>query len=1095
MLRRILFSVVAAWAMLTLSTFESWAQSSTPRWLRYASISPDASQVAFTYKGEIFVVPTQGGMATRITSTGAYESHPRWSPDGKQIAFMSNRDGYTNVYITSSQGGMARRVTTVSSALRLLSFTPDGRFLVVVGQLQPTKQSATYPSGRERQLYLVPVEGGTPRLYSTIPQDALTFSHNGKSYVAQDVNGVENIWRKHHVSSTTRNIYRTDLATGKRQPLTLTPGEDLDPVWSADDKEVYFLSQRDGGSLNVYKMSAQYGSGNNETKKISHFKTHPVRFLSSAQDGTLCYAYDGDLYTQRDGQEPKKIEIAMIADFSDQNMQRISSSRGAQDITVSQDGKQIAFVYRGDLFVTSVEYNTTKQITSTPWKESSPSFSPDGKNIVYASYRNGKNDLYMVKVKGGKEGDFVYSSQFEESPLIAGSKREKACPQYSPDGKEVAYLIDRTHLAVYNLESKKSRLLSKEPVMVDRNGNFGFEWSPDSKWIAFSYVARRHAPYSDVGFVSSRGGEIYNVTNSGYFSYSPKWVMGGNALLFATDKYGMRNHASWGSMEDALIVYMNRKTEEKMSLSQEYLDRFMESGADSIPAVARAQKPQAEADTTKTKKKDQPKEIEIEFDGLQDRVHRITPNSSNLSDLYVDKEGKKLYYLTSFEGGYNLWAYDLRKGDVEMIRKLNLSNGWFVKSFKEDKLYICSTSGIKQMNLANNTFKDVNYSVQMEFDSYAERAAMYETVVREEQLRFYREDMHGVDWKMMTDYYRQFLPHISNGYDFSELLSELLGELNVSHTGSGFGGYAQNPSTAELGLFFDYKNLPEEGITVSGIIPRGPFDLFRSKVKEGDRLVAIDGHRIDHKVDFKSWLNGKVGKYVVCTFAPKAGGAEFDEEIRAISAGEQSNLLYQRWIKQRAEEVEHLSGGRLGYVHIPSMGDEAFREVYSDVLGKYNLKEGIVIDIRHNGGGRLHEDIETFFGGKQYLMQEVRGEDYCIMPSRRWTKASIMVVNESDYSNAHGTPWMYQTLKMGKVVGMPVPGTMTSVNWQTLQDPMLYFGIPVVGYRTSEGKYLENLQLEPDIQVPFRYEESENGRDTQLEAAVKALLQEIDNRR
>ena len=214
--------------------------------------------------------------------------------------------------------------------------------------------------------------------------------------------------------------------------------------------------------------------------------------------------------------------------------------------------------------------------------------------------------------------------------------------------------------------------------------------------------------------------------------------------------------------------------------------------------------------------------------------------------------------------------------------------------------------------------------------------------------------------------------------------------------------------------------------------------------------------------------------------------------MRPVSASQINSLLYNRWVRQRAADVDRWSNGRLGYVHIPSMGDNAFRPMYADLFGKYNNREGVVVDIRWNGGGRMHEDIEALLTGQKYLTQEIRGKDVCDMPSRRWNKPSIMLVAEPCYSNAHGTPWVYQHQKIGKVVGMPVPGTMTSVNWVTMQDPSMVFGIPVIGYRTAEGNYLENTQLEPDVRVANSPETIVKGEDTQLRTAVETLLRDID---
>lgn len=271
-------------------------------------------------------------------------------------------------------------------------------------------------------------------------------------------------------------------------------------------------------------------------------------------------------------------------------------------------------------------------------------------------------------------------------------------------------------------------------------------------------------------------------------------------------------------------------------------------------------------------------------------------------------------------------------------------------------------------------------------------------------------------------------------------------------------------------------------------------DIFASRVKKGDTILAIDGVEIKAGMDYFPLLNGKVGKRVLIRYQSSEADKPLEVVVRPISSSDLHKLLYKRWVKQRAEMVERLSDGQLGYVHIPSMGDPSFRTAYADVLGRYYGRKGIVIDIRHNGGGRLHEDIEVFFSGRKYLQQEIRGKDYCEMPSRRWNHASIMLVCEDDYSNAHGTPWVYQQMKLGKVVGMPVPGTMTSVNWVTLQDPSLYFGIPAVGYRTADGQYLENLQLEPDVRVPLDPVQALRGVDTQLEAAVRILMQDLEQK-
>ena len=285
-----------------------------------------------------------------------------------------------------------------------------------------------------------------------------------------------------------------------------------------------------------------------------------------------------------------------------------------------------------------------------------------------------------------------------------------------------------------------------------------------------------------------------------------------------------------------------------------------------------------------------------------------------------------------------------------------------------------------------------------------------------------------------------------------------------------------------------------KGIRVAEVVERGPFDRASSKVQTGDILEKINGTEIDGDTDLSALLNGLTGKKTLLSFHNPNNGERWDEVIKPISNGQFNGLLYDRWVKQRAEDVKKWSNGRLGYVHIESMDDNSFRTIYSDILGKYNNCDGIVIDTRFNGGGRLHEDIEVLFSGKKYLTQVIRGREACDMPSRRWNKPSIMLQCEANYSNAHGTPWVYKHQKLGKLVGAPVPGTMTSVSWETLQDPSLVFGIPIIGYRLPDGSYLENKELEPDIPVLNRPEDIVKGEDTQLRTAVEELLKEIDAR-
>ncbi len=1052
---------------LLLSSLTVWAI--TPLWLRDVAISPDGTQIAFCYKGDIWSVPSDGGKAVRLTTLGSYEAYPVWSPDGSSIAFASDRNGGFDVYIMPSFGGGARRLTYNSASEIPSAFTPDGKNVLFSASIQDPAQSALFPYAAMTELYSVPVKGGKTTQVLGTPAEYVSYSPDGRFFLYQDRKGGEDEWRKHHTSSVTRDIWRYDMATGKHTNLTNRPGEDRNPVLSADGKNAYILSEVDGGTMNVWSIPLA-GKGA-QMKQITNFDTHPVRFLSRGGD-MLCFTWDGEIYTLKPGSMPEKVAIDLILD-EENNTEMASRSSGATDASVSPDGKQIAFIVRGEVFVTSVEYNTTKQITHTAAAESNVDFGKDGRSLVYSSERDGVSQLYVAEIVREEDPDFPNATLVNEKRILPDLNVERNRPKYSPDGKELAFIEGRSRLMVLNMDSGLARMVTDGSAWYSRNPKgFDYEWSPDGKWFAIEFTAAVHEPYNDMGLVSASGGDITNLTASGYMSHSPRWVLDGDAILFESEIYGKRAHASWGSEDDVFLCFLNRAAFDKYNLSKEDYELRKE-------LEKKNKDKKSKEDTVQTEKK-----INVELEGIRDRIVRLTPNSCNLGDAILSADGENLYYLASFEGGMDLWKKNLRERETKLIVKS--AGGGRLAATKDGKTIFLLGGSLKKLD--GDKLKPVNFKAEFKLDHDAEREYMFDYVYREAKERAFREDMFGVDWDAMSAAYRKFLPHISNGYDFAELLSEWLGELNVSHSGGRFYPAGSKEPTASLGLLFDWA-YTGKGLKVSEIVKGGPFDHDGIDIVSGDVVTAIDGMDVTPEQDVSILLSGKAGRKTLVSIKGKK-----DAVVIPVSAAKMKSLLYDRWVRQRAADVEKWSGGRLGYVHIASMNDNSFRTLYSDVLGKYNKCDGIVIDTRFNGGGRMHEDIEVLFSGEKYLTQVIRGRESCDMPSRRWNKPSIMVQCEANYSNAHGTPWVYSNRHIGKLVGAPVPGTMSSVNWITMQDPDLVFGIPVIGYRTSEGTYLEGSQLEPDIYVLNSPETVVKGEDSQLRAAVKALLDEIDGK-
>ena len=1073
------------------------SQAFTPLWLRDVMVSPNGQQVLFCYKGDIYKVSTKGGTAVQLTTHDSYECSPVWSADGKQIAFASDRHGNLDIFTMSADGGSATRLTYNSVAEVPQAFSPDGKWVLFGAAIQDPAASVMFPDNTLPELYKVPAKGGRTLQVLGTPAEMLSFAADGKSFYYQDRKGYEDEWRKHHTSSITRDVWFYDAKSGQHTNITAHAGEDRNPVASADGKTLYFLSERNGGSMNVYALNTGANNGQ-QPVAVTTFKTHPVRFLSAARNGLLCYTYNGEIYTQKNGSQPQKLSITLTRD-DEPVISDLTFTSGARQAVVSRDGKQVAFVARGEVFVTSTEYATTRRISQTAGAEADVDFAPDGRTIVYASERNGNWQLYTASIVRKEDLNFANAtlikeeSVFPELPALQlngkldFSQVERQYPKYSPDGTKLAFIEDRIKLKVVDLKTKKVTQVTDGSKWFRQDGGFDYEWSPDGKWFVLSYIANKRDPYTDQGIVSAQGGEIHPITQSGYMSGRPRWVMDGKAIMFESERYGMRSHASWGSQEDVFLAFLTQDAYDRYRLSPEdyALLKELEKAQPEKKADAdkKADKKSKNKKDDKKADADSVKTLKIEFEGIEDRIVRLTPNSSRLGDAIVSKDGESLYYFAAFEGAPDLWKMDLRKHETKLLSK---GGSGVLQMDKDGNLYSLGSS-MKKIEKGDK-MTTIAYDAQMKLDLAAEREYLLRHVAKQINKKIFRTDYNGCDWDLMVKNYARFLPHIANNYDFAELLSELLGELNVSHTGGRFRPAANGDATAQLGLLYDLTEATD-GLKITAILEGGPFSKASSKVKVGDVVTAINGQPLTKDTDLAQLLNLCRGKKTLVSLKGSAG--TWDEVVLPISQSAQSALLYKRWIKSRAAEVERLSNGRLGYVHIEGMDDASFRDVYSDILGKYNLKEGIVIDTRHNGGGRLHEDIEILFSGHKYFTQVIRGREVCDMPSRRYNHPSIMLQAEGNYSNAHGTPWVYSHQKIGKLVGAPVPGTMSSVNWETMQDPTLIFGVPVIGYQLPDGTYLENTQLEPDVPVLNKPETVVKGVDLQLEAAVRELLKQL----
>ncbi len=1068
--------------------FCAYAQEGdSPLWMRYSSISPDGTTIAFAYKGDIFTVPVGGGEARQITSNAAFDTRPVWSPDGSRIAFTSYRTGGGDIYIVDKRGGEPTRLTT-HSAKELPIVFKDNNTILYSAAIQVAPESMQFPG--DPQVYAVSTEGGRPQMFSTLTMEDIVFGADGKTILYTDKKGYEDNWRKHHTSSVTRDIWSctfdgSNVNGGEFAKLSSFVGEDRNPVFTPDGTSFYYLSEQDG-SFNVWKRSL---AGGDDTQ-ITDFDTNPVRFLSIAQNGTLCFGYDGEIYTLTDGGQPEKVAVEIIADKQDRDLIKSFVNRASGDIAVSKDGKQIAFIYRGDVYVTSDKYATTKRITNTSVQERNVDFAPDGRSVIYSSERDGLWQIYMTSIVKEDEKYFPYATELKEE-RVTNSDAVSFQPLFSPDGKEIAFLENRSAIRVINLDSKEVRTVMDGKYQYSySDGDQWYQWSPDGKWILSNCLFIGGWNNQDVALIDASGnGVMHNLTNSGYSDGSAKWALDGKAMIWFSDRAGYRSHGSWGAHNDVYIMFFDQEAFKKFNMDEEQLALYEEAekAKKEEEDKAKEEKDSKKKDKkSKDKDEDEEKAVEplkLDLENAEYRVARLTVNSSRLGDAVLSKDGSKLYYLTSFEGGMDLWVHDIREGETKILSK-GAGYGSLVLSDDGSSIYM-NSRGIKKIDVNSGKITPIEIEGEFEYRPYEEREYMFEHAWRQVEEKFYDPDIHGIDWKGYREIYAKYLPYINNNFDFAEMLGELLGELNASHTGARYyGGGSQYP-TAYLGVFYD-DTYEGDGLKIKEIIKRSPIYNEAENVVPGCIIEAIDGEKILAGADYYPLLEGKAGKRIRLAIHNPATKERFDVVIDGMYS--ESSILYDRWVERNRDYVDSISGGKIGYVHIEGMDSPSFRNLYSELLGRHRHKDAVVVDTRHNGGGWLHDDVVTLLSGKEYQQFAPRGQYIGSDPFNKWLKPSCMLICEDNYSNAHGTPWVYQHLGIGKLVGAPVPGTMTAVWWETQMDNSIVFGIPQVGVRDLEGNYMENVQLNPDILIYNAPADVINGFDAQLKGATEHLM-------
>lgn len=1025
------------------------------RGANFPALSPDGKTLCFCYLGDLWIVPAAGGTATRLTIHEAHDAYPHWSPDGRWIAFSSNREGNYDVYVISSLGGSARQLTFHSSNDYAMDWSPDGSKVLFYGM----RNASTW------QIYSIDVKGGVTKTLTSDDQYLryACYSPDGQSIAYDRGGSIAAWWRPKYKGSANMEIYSKSLATGKVTRVTDYEGTDLWPLYSADGKSIFYVSDRlTPGMSNLVAGPALGG----KPTLITKHKEGSVRWPGIARSGSaIAYELSGDLYTvslsaNRAVGEPKKLAIYAPTDDKANNVTRLTLTNGAQEVEVSPDGKTLALALRGEIWTIPTTGGDAKRLTANPARDYDIIWSTDSKKLYFVSDRNGNFDLFSIDVAT------------KEVKPISTDPNDENSPKLSPDGKWVSFLRSGTQGGIYVWPADGSAAPRRVTESKGNNLEFGvginsYSWSPDNKWIAFS--RRDSIDSADVWVVPLAGGTTANAKNVTYYpgrNSEPAWTADGKYLLFLSARDGQ---------EDIYKVPLVPEKEEPDTAAPAGQPNPMGGG------------------TTADKK---PVEVKIDYDEIHNRAKRLTTQGA--AGFVVTPDGKQVVFVAAAGGAPDFYMIPVAGGSAQRLTQSGVGFGEPRFTNEAGKFYAIGLGG--SVNLIQRTgpiwqVQPIAFSARMDFDRRAEIRQAFNEFWRRMNVGFYDPKMHGTDWRAMRAKYEPLLEGVGTKEDFAMyLLSPLVGELNASHTEIGPAPGPPGPQTADLGMTFD-ENYAGPGLRVAGYMPKGPDDDLGPKIKVGEYILAIDGEDVSWNESMYQTLIDKAGKTVELLVSGKPGkdGAR-TIKLKPVTNAAWRELEYERKVKDAHDKVAKLSGGHVAYVHIQAMDQPSLRRMERELWGIAREADALVLDIRGNRGGNTHDAILGQLSRPVYGYQQPRDGERTTQPTRSWGKPIVLLIDQNSVSDGEIFPLGFRNLHIGKIVGTPTPGYVIGTYDQRLQDGTTY-RIPMWGWFGADGKNMENNGVKPDVEVNMTEEDIQQHRDRQLEVAVDMLMKDIAKKR
>lgn len=1038
-MKKIVFTLLSAFAISQVSAQEKVYFTSTP------SLSPDAKTVYFSYDGDIWSTDINGGNASRIIALEGEEINPRVSPDGKWLAFSSNQYGNYDIYIMPINGGQIKQLTFHQAKDEVESWSWDSKSVYFT-----SNQNNGFGS------FKIDLDGKTPEALFTNyfnTTNGLVETPQGEYIFTNSSESASQVTRKRYKGENNPDLLGYNPTTKSYKQYTDYNGKDFNPTVDKNGI-IYFISDENNGEYNLYQLA------NGKKEALTKFETSIKKPFVSADGSKVVFEKDYQLFVYDvKTKTSKPLTINVNSNKSLEKEQNFEVDNNIDYFDISPDGKKMAFVSRGIIFVSDNEGKFVNQISDGKERVLEVKWLKDNKNLIFNQTYKGYQNWFKISADG--------KGKVEQ---LTSDLRNNRDITFNNDLSQAVYLSGRDEVRLLDLKSFKSSTIVKDEIWAFQNSKPSF--SPNDEYVLFS--AKRNFEL-DIFIHNIKKNTTVNLTNTGVSEADPTWSPDGKYIYFSSDR---KNPSYPLGMQESSIYRASLDWFDQAYKSEKFDNLFVEE-----KKVEKKEKKEEKNDF---------KALTINPEGFLERIELVTDRFGYQTNPFVFADDKKqfLFYNTNQENGkfqlYRKTTTDFEEDKTDKI--FNKGADFIVKN--EKNLYALIDNSVYKFGISSTNPEKVSIKYNFNKNLASEFNQMYEEAWAGVEENFYDENFHGIDWKAKKEQYATFLPYVNNRNDLRILLNDMLGELNSSHLGfSSFGKEESrrlNYFTNETGIIFK-KDQP---FTVEKILRKSPAFLKNVDVQEGDILVSVNGQKIDQNQNRETYFTTPK-KLEELTLEFDRKGKTISTKIHPISNNELKSLLYDEWIYENRQRVKKLSNDRIAYSYMKNMSTSELDVFLLDMVEQENRKDGVILDLRFNTGGNVHDKVLNFLSQRPYLKWKYREGQLTVQPNFAPSgKPIVLLINEYSLSDAEMTAAGFKALKLGKIIGQETYRWIIFTSGKGLVDGSFY-RLPSWGTYTLDGQNLEKTGVKPDIYIKNTFLDRLENKDPQLERAIQEVMKEL----